>query len=62
MTRQTASKNTPILGVGISVFVMYPNSPAKPGKTTSEVKYGRVGVAFDNGSWGYVHVDFVKPI
>lgn len=59
MTRQTGQNIKP-LSKGTRVCVMSPNTPTKYGVTTSDVnKYSRIGVGFDDGTWGYVHVDFV---
>ena len=59
MTRQTGQRKKAI-NSGERVCVTYPNTPTKYGVTTSDAnKYYRIGVDFDDGTWGYVHVDFV---
>ena len=59
MTRQTGQRKKAI-NSGERVCVTYPNTPTKYGVTTSDAnKYSRIGVGFDDGTWGYVHVDFV---
>ena len=58
-TRQTGQRKKAI-NSGKRVCVTYPNAAAKYGVTTSDAnKYSRIGVCFDDGTWGYVHVDFV---
>ena len=59
MTRQTGQRKKPI-SPGTRICVTYPSSPTKYGVTTSnDNEYSRIGVSFDDGTWGYVHIDFV---
>jgi hypothetical protein len=46
---------------GTRVKVEIPNKPIQFGKVTSDwVAFQRIGVEYDDRSWGYPHTDFVS--
>lgn len=48
---------------GTKVKVEIPNKPIKFGITTSEwITFQRIGVVYDDLSWGYPHADFVIAV